>query len=318
MEGIRKPVFSMTGIAISGLVDSQIKSQTEGVHAIAAVNGFLSFFLIWLTVIWGVILRNGWITTRVRHSTLYGTHHLVAILGLTLGVVHAFAQLAVPGKGPVHLIDVLVPFTNPIDPIGIGVGVIALELMIATAFSVVVQKRLGYSRWRALHALNYVAFMLLAAHILISGTDVWRSYMWMTVMLAFALAVVLFLTTTQQAMSMRNRMTNKVAARQQAQTITVGVDARKCSRYGFCEHEAPGVFMLRADGRLSYRASVPGDLADDVVRAARVCPMRAISMSRVPTAVVGARAPEDEEHVTSPRGVPSATVTGIHNRGANR
>jgi predicted ferric reductase len=307
----------MTGIAISGLVDSEIKSQTEGVHAIAAINGFLSFFLIWLTVIWGVILRNGWITTRVRHSTLHGTHHLVAILGLTLGVVHAFAQLAVPGKGPVHLVDVLVPFTNPLDPIGVGIGVIGLELMIATAFSVVIQKRLGYSRWRALHALNYVAFMLVAAHILISGTDVWRSYMWMSVMAAFVVAVLLFLTTTQQAMAMRNRMTNKVAARQQAQTITVGVDARKCSRYGFCEHEAPGVFMLRGDGRLSYRASVPGELADDVVRAARVCPMRAISMSRVPTAVVGAR-PAEEEHVTSPHGVPSATVTGLHNRGADR
>lgn len=308
----------MTGIVISGLVDSEIKSQGEGVHAIAAVNGFLSFFLIWLTVIWGVILRNGWMTTRVRHSTLYGTHHLVAVLGLTLGTVHAFAQLALPGKGPVHLVDVLVPFTNPLDPVGIGIGVIGLELMLATAFSVVIQKKLGYSRWRALHSMNYVAFMLIAVHILVSGTDVWRSYMWMTVMAAFIVAVLLFFTTTQQAMRMRNNVTTKVAVRQQAQTITVGVDARKCSRYGFCEHEAPGVFMLRADGRLSYRASVPGDLADDVVRAARVCPMRAISMSRVPTAVVGAQ-PTEDEHVTSPHGVPSATVTGINrNRGADR
>jgi ferredoxin/DMSO/TMAO reductase YedYZ heme-binding membrane subunit len=309
----------MTGNLISGSVHSvlAVKSEGEGVHLVAAANGFISFFLIWLTVIWGVILRNGWITTRVRHSTLYGTHHLVAILGLTLGTVHAFAQLAIPGSGPVRLIDVLVPFTNPLDPIGIGVGVVGLELMIATAFSVVIQKRLGYSRWRALHALNYVAFMAVAAHILISGTDVWRSPLWVSVMAAFVVALGLFFTTTQKAMTMRNRVSNTVAARQSAQTITVGVDARKCARYGFCEHEAPGVFMLRADGRLSYRASVPGELADDVVRAARVCPMRAISMSRVPTAVVGAR-PAEEEHVTSPHGVPSATVTGLHNRGADR
>jgi predicted ferric reductase len=163
-------VLDMTGNLISGSVHSvlAVKSEGEGVHLIAAVNGFLSFFLIWLTVIWGVILRNGWITTRVRHSTLYGTHHLVAVLGLTLGTVHAFAQLAIPGSGPVNPIDVVVPFTNTLDPIGIGVGVVGLELMIATAFSVVIQKRLGYSRWRALHSLNYVAFMAIAAHILIS------------------------------------------------------------------------------------------------------------------------------------------------------
>jgi ferredoxin/DMSO/TMAO reductase YedYZ heme-binding membrane subunit len=310
----------MTGNLISGSAHSvlAIKSEGEGVHLVAAANGFISFFLMWLTVIWGVILRNGWMTTRVRHSTLYGTHHLVAVLGLTLGTVHAFAQLAIPGKGPVRPVDVVIPFVNPVDPIGIGVGVVGLELMIATAFSVVIQKKLGYSRWRALHSLNYVAFMAVAAHILISGTDVWRSYLWVSVMLAFVVAVILFLTTTQQAVAMRNRVTSKASARTTAQTITVGVDARKCSRYGFCEHEAPGVFMLRADGRLSYRASVPGDLADDVVRAARVCPMRAISMSRVPTAVVGARPPEEEEHVTSPHGVPSATVTGLRNRGADR
>jgi predicted ferric reductase len=312
-------VYSLTGNVISGspAVLAVIKTEGEGVHLIAAANGFLSFFLIWLTVIWGVILRNGWMTTRVRHSTLYGTHHLVAVLGLALGTVHAFAQLAIPGEGPVRKIDVFVPFVNPLDPIGIGVGVVGLEIMIATAFSVLIQKKLGYSRWRALHALNYVAFMLVAAHILISGTDVWRSYMWMSVMAAFVVAVLLFLTTTQQALAMRGKVANKVVARQTAQTITVGIDARKCARYGFCEHEAPGVFMLRSDGRLSYRASVPGDLADDVVRAARVCPMRAISMSRVPTAVVGAQ-PTEEEHVTSPHGVPSATVTGLHNRGADR
>ena len=120
-------------VPLSAQLSLQIGTEQEGVHATAAANGFLSFFLIWLTVIWGVILRNGWITTRVRHSTLYGTHHLVAVLGLTLGTVHAFAQLAVPGNGPVRKQDIVVPFANPGDPIGIGVGVIGLELMIATA-----------------------------------------------------------------------------------------------------------------------------------------------------------------------------------------
>ena len=87
---------------------------------------------------------------------------------------------------------------NPLDPIGIGIGSSALELMIATAFSVVIQKKLGYSRWRALHALNYVAFMLVAAHILISGHRRLAQLHVVSVMAAFVVAVILFLTTTSR------------------------------------------------------------------------------------------------------------------------
>ena len=83
-------------------------------------------------MVWGLVLRNGWISTRLRHATIYGVHQIVSLLGLTLAFVHAAAQLAVPFAS-VHLIDEVVPFTNPTDPVGIGCGVIALEAMTAAA-----------------------------------------------------------------------------------------------------------------------------------------------------------------------------------------
>src|SRR6187549_2863971 len=98
----------------------QLRSGTESVHLVAATVGFLSFFLIWVSVIWGLILRNGWISTRLRHAAIHGAHMITALMGLTLGTVHAFAQLA-PPYATTHLVDVVVPFTNPTDPIGIGI-----------------------------------------------------------------------------------------------------------------------------------------------------------------------------------------------------
>src|SRR2546430_17582898 len=112
----------------TGLPRMPIKQQS--VHLVAATVGFLSLGLLWLTVLWGTLLRVGWGLTRVRHQTLYGVHQTVTLVGLTLGMVHALAQLAVPG-GPVHLIDEVLPFSNGRDPFGIGLGVIALELLIA-------------------------------------------------------------------------------------------------------------------------------------------------------------------------------------------
>lgn len=311
-----------------------MRSAQESVHLIAATVGFISFFLLWLAVLSGLVLRNGWALTRIRHSTAHAVHSTIALLGLCLALVHALAQLASPG-GPVRLVDQFIPFLNPADPIGIGVGVVALELMLATTLSVLIQRRLGYTRWRALHALTYVAFMLLVAHVLISGSDVGPPAVWGSVLVAWLSTVGLWLTTTPWISDMRRDFGDRFAARRRGQELTVNVDANRCARFGFCEHEAPEVFTLRGDGRLAYKGVVPGDQTNAVIRAVEVCPARAITLNRVPTTVLTplpvdltlAVDPDlDPDPGTAragsagrrprpgPRSVPSATATGVHRR----
>lgn len=262
-----------------------MRSAEQSLHLVAATVGFLSFFLIWLAVMWGLLLRNGWALTWVRHSTLLATHTTVALLGLCLGAVHAGVQLVKPGN-LFRLVDVLVPFTFWRDPIGVGVGVLGLEVLFAVAVSIVVQRFLGYSRWRALHSLAYVAFTLIVAHILISGSDLARPALLASVAGAWLLTVVVWLVTTPVVANLRRRADGRTAVKQRSQEITVNVNAQLCARFGFCEHEAPEVFRLRGDGRLAYRASVPAEEATPVIRAAEVCPARAITLTRVPTTVL--------------------------------
>jgi ferredoxin len=295
-----------------------LRSASESVHLVAATVGFLSFFLIWVSVIWGLILRNGWISTRLRHAAIHGAHMITAIMGLTLGVVHAFTQLAVP-FGAIHLVDVVVPFTNPGDPVGVGIGVIAMEIMIAAAISVMIQRRLGYNRWRALHALNHVAFMLLAGHILISGSEAGFTLVWMSVLISWLIAVTLWMSTARQSVQARRAVGEKLGVTTRREDVNVVVDSAKCARFGFCEHEAPEVFSLLPDGRLSYRVAISLDQVNDVVRAIDVCPRRAIALNRTPTAVVsGVRPAEEEPHLTSPRGIPQDKITQLHNRRAQQ
>lgn len=305
-------------------------SGTESTHIVAAGVGFTSFFLIWLSVIWGLMLKNGWMSTRMRHSAIHGAHMIIALMGLTLGIVHAFAQLAVPFT-PVHLVDVVVPFTNPSDPIGIGIAVIALEIFVAAAVSVAVQHKMGYNRWRALHALNHVAFILLVAHILISGSDVAPTPVWGTVLAMWLVTLMLWASTARRSTELGRNVGNRVGVTPRRDRATVSVDSSHCARYGFCEHEAPDVFTLLSDGRLSYRVSVPSEQINDVVRAMEVCPRRAISLNRAAHSVISGRqaqpqeqepagrgAPqqvEDNAHLTSPRGMPSPNVTQLHRRG---
>jgi ferredoxin/predicted ferric reductase len=257
----------------------------QSVHLVAASVGFLSLFLLWLTVVWGALLRVGWGLTKVRHQTLYGVHQTLTLVGLTLGVVHALAQLAVPG-GPVHLVDEWLPFSNGRDPFGIGVGVIALELLLALALSVLIQRRLGYHRWRMLHIAAYLAFTLLCAHVLVSGSDT-RSVWVRAAVLAVWLSVLLLrIATTHRAASVPRRVAEKLSSRLRGRQVTVNVDPTRCVRFGFCEQEAPEIFQLRGDGRLAYRPVAPAAQLEQVIQAVRVCPARAIVLSRAATTVV--------------------------------
>ncbi len=124
-----------------------MRTAAASVHLIAATVGFLSFALLWAAVVWGLVLRNGWAMTRMRHSTVYGIHQVVALLGLTLGAVHAFAQLASPTTF-VRLVDTVIPFLNPVDTVGLGLGVVALEVMTAAAVSCPVVTDIGESPCR--------------------------------------------------------------------------------------------------------------------------------------------------------------------------
>lgn len=250
-------------------------------YIVGAAVGFLAFVLLWLSVVWGVVLRNGWLATRIRRQTAYGIHQLLSVLGLTLSAVHASVRLAVPGGHllPVHL---FVPFGYWRDPIGVGVAVLGLEVLLAVAVTILFQRRLGYTRWRVLHRLTYPAFLLIVAHILISGTDLASPWVWGAVLLAALVAGGLWLTTVPWLADRWRQLRGRFAPGLRPAEVTINVDPTRCARFGFCEHEAPQVFALRSDGVLAHRASVPIGALPAVSRAVEVCPTRAIALGGPP------------------------------------
>jgi ferredoxin/DMSO/TMAO reductase YedYZ heme-binding membrane subunit len=246
---------------------------TDPIHIIAAAIGFLSGGLLWLALLAGLALSRGWMMTKFKHSTMLSLHGILALLGLTLGVVHGFAQLA-PPDGTVYLIDVLVPFTNDVDPWGIGAGVASLEVMIAVALSITVQKWMGFYRWRALHATVFAAYTLMTGHILISGTE--TGYLWVQTVVVLPWAAVIFAWLG----GLRSGAAAVIGHRRREKATTIEVNPVHCARFGFCEQEAPELFALRGDGQLAYKSIVGDEHLDAAVRAARACPARAIALSQ--------------------------------------
>jgi sulfoxide reductase heme-binding subunit YedZ len=262
-----------------------LRTAQDSLHLVAATIGFVSYAALWAGTLWGTVLRSGWATSRLRHQTVHGIHMHVILFGLMLGIVHGLVQMAAP-YGKVRAIDVVVPFIDRADPIGVGFGVVAIELMIATALSVLIQRRLGYARWRALHSLGYLSFTMVAAHILISGTEIYPAAARTAIAASWAVVLVAGISTVAPVARMPRAVLDRLSPRHRAEEVTVAVDPGKCGSFGFCEQEAPGIFTLRSDQRLAYRSVVPSDQAEAAMRAAVVCPARAIKLGRLPATVV--------------------------------
>ncbi|OOP60945.1 hypothetical protein BMF89_15020 [Arthrobacter sp. SRS-W-1-2016] len=62
--------------------------------------------------------------------------------------------------------------------------------------------------------------------------------------------------------------------------VSVSVDNGHCHLYGLCQQEAPEVFGLGPDGRLRYTPSPAASETAQVLQAARICPMAAITINR--------------------------------------
>lgn len=68
--------------------------------------------------------------------------------------------------------------------------------------------------------------------------------------------------------------------RRRTDELRVTVNNSRCHRYGVCQAEAAGVFLLASDGRLRYDSRPPAAERDNVLAAARYCPMQAILVER--------------------------------------
>jgi ferredoxin len=61
--------------------------------------------------------------------------------------------------------------------------------------------------------------------------------------------------------------------------IKVKVDMDKCQHYGQCVFEAPNIFKLNAEDKLEYLATTDDSEKSNVIAAADVCPMQAITFT---------------------------------------
>jgi sulfoxide reductase heme-binding subunit YedZ len=128
------------------------------------------------------------ISRRLVNDTL---HESLSFWGLLLGASHALLLLLDTYIG-FSWDSILIPFVAPWRPLAVGLGSIALYLLILLVVTSKARRFIGLRLWRVIHLLAFVAFGLITAHGFLAGTE--SAQPWAKVIYVTAAALVSFFT----------------------------------------------------------------------------------------------------------------------------
>jgi DMSO/TMAO reductase YedYZ heme-binding membrane subunit len=151
--------------------------------------GTVTLVLLTLSVALGILDAQRFsIRPKLPRFVVDGLHRNISLLVLVVLALHVMTSV-VDTFAPINLIDAFVPFVSHYRPVWLGLGAIALDLLIAVAVTSLVRARLGFRAWRAVHWLAYACWPVALVHGFGTGSDAKQG--WMLVLSAACVAVVL-------------------------------------------------------------------------------------------------------------------------------
>ena len=146
----------------------------------ARAAGFASYVLLTAAVSVGLVLRNRWQSTRWPRLVTNELHGYLSLLALVFIAVHVVAVLVDPFTR-FGLVEVLVPLASHYRPVWMGLGIVALYLLLAVWVSSRLRAHIGFRTWRTIHVLSYGVYGAATVHGLGTGSDtrtVWASVLY--------------------------------------------------------------------------------------------------------------------------------------------
>ncbi|WML54389.1 ferric reductase-like transmembrane domain-containing protein [Neobacillus sp. PS3-12] len=132
-------------------------------------TGTVAYILLYLTVIVGLFSqvqkkRKKKMTSAINlHEEL--SNWAMILVGGHLGLLLLDTYIGFKWT------EVFVPFNTSYKPIPMALGTLSFYFLIITFITSKLRKKVGYLRWRKLHALNPILYILVTIHGLWIGTD---------------------------------------------------------------------------------------------------------------------------------------------------
>jgi DMSO/TMAO reductase YedYZ heme-binding membrane subunit len=138
-------------------------------------SGLMAMVLLTLTMVLGMTT-----TTRARGRNWPGfaqqeLHRRISMIAVVFLGIHVLTSV-LDTYVNIGWAAIVVPFTSSYGRFWVGVGAIALDLMIAVFVSSLLRARMRPGTWRAVHWLAYLSWPVALAHTFGMGTDAGESW----------------------------------------------------------------------------------------------------------------------------------------------
>jgi hypothetical protein len=133
-------------------------------------SGLVALVLLTGSVVLGILEVKRWSTERWPRFVTAGLHKNLSLLAVVFLGIH-IATTVVDGFAPIGWLDAVVPFRSGYRPLWLGLGAIAVDLLIALVVTSLLRRRIGYRAWRAVHWAAYACWPIAVLHGLGTGSD---------------------------------------------------------------------------------------------------------------------------------------------------
>ena len=133
-------------------------------------TGLVSLVLMTLTIVLGVLVQRQRRLPGLPRFGVVGLHRNVALLSAVLVGVHVATAVA-DSYVDIGRLDAVVPFVSGYRPAWVGLGTVAVDLLLVIVVTSLLRGRIPARLWRAVHWTSYALWPLAFAHGLGAGTD---------------------------------------------------------------------------------------------------------------------------------------------------
>jgi sulfoxide reductase heme-binding subunit YedZ len=164
-------------------------------------TGAVCLVLFTLVVVLGIAVHlRGKIPGLPRFGTI--TLHRTLSLSATAFLALHIAFATVDSYVNITIVDAVVPFASDYQPLWLGLGTVAFDLLLAVLITSLLRNRIGHRTWRATHWLAYASWPVALIHGIGIGTDTGTD--WMTWLTIACVATVLAAAGTRVALGVRS------------------------------------------------------------------------------------------------------------------
>jgi predicted ferric reductase len=166
-------------------------------------TGAVCLVLFTVVVLLGIAVRlRGRLPGLPRFGTV-GLHRALSLSATAFLAVHILLAVVDSYVG-ITALDALVPFLSAYQPLWLGLGTVALDLMLAVLATSLLRERLGHQAWRAVHWLAYASWPVALIHGIGIGTDTGAAWMtWLTVTCVAAVVAAFGIRLTRSVRAAR-------------------------------------------------------------------------------------------------------------------